>query len=115
MKKTWKKVDANNYIDPNFDIDKGDLYVKPSILSNNRVVYFRQSAILKAFSSEIKNDLYTESLNNRYYIRINSDQYYTYKKMPIPVAEQFAFTQGDDYISIDTKECYSNRFCLWNT
>lgn len=107
-KKTWNKVDANNYIDPNFDIDKGDLYVKPSILSNNRVVYFRQSAILKAFSSEIKNDLYTESLNNRYYIRINSDQYYTYKKMPIPVAEQFAFTQGDDYISIDTKECYSN-------
>lgn len=107
-KKTWNKVDANNYIDPNFDIDKGDLYVKPSILSNNGVVYFRQTAILKAFSSEIKNDLYTESLNNRYYIRINSDQYYTYKKMPTPVAEQFAFTQGDDYISIDTKECYSN-------
>ncbi len=111
-KKTWNKVDANNYIDPNFDIDKGDLYVKPSILSNNDVVYFRQSAILKAFSSEIKNDLYTESLNNRYYIRINSDQYYTYKKMPTPLEEQFAFENGDEYLATDTKVCFNESESL---
>lgn len=111
-KKTWNKVDANNYIDPNFDIDKGDLYVKPSILSNNGVVYFRQTAILKAFSSEIKNDLYTESLNNRYYIRINSDQYYTYKKMPTPLEEQFAFENGDEYLATDTKVCFNESELL---
>lgn len=110
--KTWNKVDENNYIDPNFDIDKGDLYVKPSILSNNDVVYFRQSAILKAFSSEIKNDLYTESLNNRYYIRINSDQYYTYKKMPTPLEEQFAFENGDEYLATDTKVCFNESESL---
>ena len=111
-KKTWNKVDKNNYINPNFDIDKGDLYVKPSILSNNGVVYFRQSAILKAFSSEIKNDLYTESLNNRYYIRINSDQYYTYKKMLTPLEEQFAFENGDEYLATDTKVCFNESELL---
>lgn len=107
-KTTWNRVTESNFVDPTFDIDKGDKYVKTGILTNNSVVYFRQCAVLKAFSSDSKNDLYTEKIDGRYYIRVNAEQYYTYKKMPTPVAEQFAFTQGDDYISIDTKECYSN-------
>lgn len=107
-KTSWNKLTESNKINPSFDIDKGDLYVNADILSNNSVVYFRQCAVLKAFSSDSKNDLYTENIDGRYYIRVNSNQYYTYKKMPTPIHEQFAFTTGDGYLSVDTKECHSN-------
>ena len=100
---TWKNI-ADNDINRvnNFDVnsqiavDSKDILLKSSILSNGKPLYFRQLCVLKAFASTEESDLYNYpiEINGKtyYYISVVSHDYYTYRALSKPLAQNFGFT-----------------------
>ena len=106
----WKEINENDFIIPNFNIDRGDVYINPNkFLKDKDVVYFRRSAALKTFSSNVKSNLYSKLIDNLYYINIESTQYYTYKKLPTPTTiNNFGMLGGTDQITSDNNKIYES-------
>jgi hypothetical protein len=72
-----------------------DLILRSSILSLGKELRFRQSCILKAFSSTVPNSLYTHYENGLYYIKLTAENFYTFGYYSKLQEENFAFTPSD--------------------
>lgn len=100
---TWKNI-ADNDVNRvnNFDVqtqiavDSKDILLKSSILSGGKPLYFRQLCVLKSFASSEESDLYNYPIEvngkTYYYISVASTDYYTYRALSKPLAQNFGFT-----------------------
>lgn len=105
----WGKIPENLKIEPQFTTPVGDIYLNTrEIFENYSTVYIRQSAVLKAFSSDIRSELYSENIDGRYYIRIDDSQIYTYKKIPTPNDKNISFVDGSSYIHDNQTKVFVN-------
>ena len=98
---TWEEIASDNryrlYREnlsfyPVMDTKK-DLLLNASILKGKQVLYFRQRAVLKAFSSKNYSDLYRhyDEESGLYYIVVESNDYQTYRPNPAALKENFVF------------------------
>ena len=75
--------------------EETDLILHSSILSLGKEVRFRQSCVLKAFSSTTPNSLYTHYENGLYYIKLTANNYYTYSHYAKLQEENISFIPYD--------------------
>lgn len=75
--------------------EETDLILRSSILSLGKELRFRQSCILKAFSSTTPNSLYTHYENGLYYIKLTANNYYTYSYYSVLQQENLSFVPKD--------------------
>lgn len=99
---TWKNIADNdpNRVNP-FDvpnqgtIDSKDILLKSSVLPGDKPLYFRQLCVLKSFASTEESNLYNYpiEINGKtyYYISVPSTDYYTYRALSKPLAQNFGF------------------------
>lgn len=99
---TWKTIEDIYINNANVGLSN-NLQIRSKILQGRNTVYFKQKAILKAFSSDTKSDLYTEYIDGKYYIAVESEKY-TLAKMPTPTNNNFGIDSGNNYISGDSYE-----------
>ncbi len=75
--------------------DETDLILRSSILSLGKELKFRQSCVLKSFSSTVPNSLYTHYENGLYYIKLTANSHYTYSYFSNLQQENFSFIPQD--------------------
>ncbi len=75
--------------------EETDLILRSSILSLGKELRFRQSCVLKAFSSTTPNSLYTHYENGLYYIKLTANNYYTYSYYYKLQEENLSFMPSD--------------------
>ena len=75
--------------------DETDLILRSSILSLGKELMFRQSCVLKSFSSTVPNSLYTHYENGLYYIKLTANSHYTYSYFSNLQQENFSFIPQD--------------------
>lgn len=75
--------------------EETDLILRSSILSLGKELKFRQSCVLKAFSSTTPNSLYTHYEDGLYYIKLTAQNYYTYSYYSVLQQENFSFIPSD--------------------
>lgn len=99
---TWKNIADNDPNRVNADeadqitiIDSKDLLLKSTILKNGKPLYFRQLCVLKSFASTEESDLYNYPIEvngkTYYYISVASTDFYTYRALSKPMAQNFGF------------------------
>ena len=74
--------------------EETDLILKSSILSLSKELRFRQSCILKSFSSTTPNSLYTHYEDGLYYIKLTGENYYTYAYYASLLEDNLSFSEG---------------------
>lgn len=72
-----------------------DLILRSSILELGRELKFRQSCVLKSFSSTTPSNLYTHYENGVYYIKLTADNHYTYSYYSNLQEDNFSFVPAD--------------------
>lgn len=75
--------------------EDADLILRSSILSLGKELRFRQSCILKAFSSTVPSSLYTHYEDGLYYIKLTGENYYTYSYYSNLLDENFSFIPSE--------------------
>ena len=73
--------------------EKTDLILRSSILSLAKEVKFRQSCVLKSFSSTTPNNLYTHYEDGLYYIKLTAANHYTFSYYTSLLAENLSFNE----------------------
>lgn len=116
----WIKLDDKYKAEFNdLALTDGDVYISSAIFTENeKNVYFRQRAILKAFVSSDKKEQFTEYFeesngNKGYYIATTSDTY-TFTKIPTPQDVNFNIVNDDNHISTDSKVCFFESADYYN-
>lgn len=90
----WSEIPTDYLISENTSIDginKGEKIISSKILGDKDVCYIKQKAILKSFSDSKQSNLYSEKIDDKYYISITSD-YYTIKKIPTITSDNIKLT-----------------------
>ena len=75
--------------------EETDLILRSSILTLGKELKFRQSCVLKSFSSTVPNSLYTHYENGLYYIKLTAESHYTYSYFSSLQQENFTFVPED--------------------
>lgn len=99
---TWRNIADNDPNRVNADetdqitvVDSKDLLLKSTILKNDKPLYFRQLCVLKSFASTEESALYNYPIEvngkTYYYISVASSEFYTYRALSKPMAQNFGF------------------------
>ena len=101
--KTWNAITDKEYSRyflsydmlpfPTNTNEETDLILRSSILSLGRELKFRQTCVLKSFSSTIPNNLYTHYEGGLYYIKLTGNNHYTYSYYASINDDNFAFDE----------------------
>lgn len=102
--KTWNAITDKEYSKyflsydmlsfPTNTNEETDLILRSSILSLGGELKFRQSCVLKSFSSTTPNDLYTHYEGGLYYIKLVGNNHYTYSYYASIGDDNFAFNES---------------------